>query len=115
MNNEVRTNLLIKVNSELNKNINNNFKSLSLNNDNIDFKIQFKEYFHCNSSEQGGISKYLTHKYLNISELDTSICSPSNIKILKSKTKKNNNHNINFSLKFLRNLSNDLKSEGIQN
>ena len=48
MNNEIRTNLLLKVNSELNKNLNNNFKSLSQNNENSDYKVQFNEYFHCN-------------------------------------------------------------------
>ena len=104
MNNEVRTNLLLKVNSELNKTVNNNFRSLSQNNENIDFKIQFNEYFHCNSSENGGISQNLIHNNLNLSELDTNICSPSNI-----------NPNIHFSLKFLRNLSNELKSEEIKN
>ena len=115
MNNEVRTNLLLKVNSELNKTVNNNFRSLSQNNENIDFKIQFNEYFHCNSSENGGISQNLIHNNLNLSELDTNICSPSNIKILKYEAKKKKNPNIHFSLKFLRNLSNELKSEEIKN
>jgi hypothetical protein len=115
MNNEIRTNLLLKVNSELNKNLNNNFKSLSQNNENSDYKVQFNEYFHCNSSENGGISKNLSHKNLNISELDTNTCSPSNIKILRAKTKNNKNPNTHFSLIFLRNLSNDLKYEEIEN
>ena len=112
MDNIIRTNLLLKVNSELKHVKKNNFKSINSNKEfDNDFQIEFNEFFHSKSSENGFISHDLIHRqYSSNSELDTNTSSPLNIIYFRNNKYKND---LFFSLKYLRNLSNDLKSEEI--
>ena len=107
-NNEIRTYLLLKINSEVNNNTKIVFKSLFRNESMFEnYQIHFKEFFNGNSCENRFVSKnLLCHRKENISESNTNYITPSNSNI--NSNKENNLSNINSSLIFLRNLCNDL-------
>ena len=107
-NNEIRTYLLLKINSEVNNNKKIVFKSLFRNESMYEnYQIHFKEFFNGNSCENRFVSKnLLCHRKENISESNTNYITPSNSNI--NSNKENNLSNINSSLIFLRNLCNDL-------
>ena len=102
-NNEIRTSLLLKINSELNNKNKSEFKSI-LKYESIfqNYQIHFKEFFNWNSCEYRFISKNLNQREDNLTESNTNYITPSN-------SKENNLSNFNSSLKFLRNLCDDLK------
>ena len=121
-NNEIRTSLLLKINSELNNKNKSEFKSILkyesiFQNYQIHFKEYyfikaewfntFKEFFNWNSCEYRFISKNLNQREDNLTESNTNYITPSNSK--ENKQKENNLSNFNSSLKFLRNLCDDLK------
>ena len=107
-NNEIRTYLLLKINSEVNNNTKIVFKSLFRNESMFEnYQIHFKEFFNGNSCENRFVSKnLLCHRKENISESNTNYITPSNSNI--NSNKENNLSNINSSLIFLRNLCDDL-------
>ena len=107
-NNEIRTSLLLKINSELNNKNKSEFKSI-LKYESIfqNYQIHFKEFFNWNSCEYRFISKNLNQREDNLTESNTNYITPSNSK--ENKQKENNLSNFNSSLKFLRNLCDDLK------
>ena len=107
-NNEIRTYLLLKINSEVNNNKKIVFKSLFRNESMFEnYQIHFKEFFNGNSCENRFVSKNLLfHRKENISESNTNYITPSNSNI--NSNKENNLSNINSSLIFLRNLCDDL-------
>ena len=107
-NNEIRTYLLLKINSEVNNNKKIVFKSLFRNESVFEnYQIHFKEFFNGNSCENRFVSKnLLCHRKENISESNTNYITPSNSNI--NSNKENNLSNINSSLIFLRNLCDDL-------
>jgi hypothetical protein len=107
-NNEIRTYLLLKINSEVNNNKKIVFKSLFRNESMFEnYQIHFKEFFNGNSCENRFVSKnLLCHRKENISESNTNYITPSNSNI--NSNKENNLSNINSSLIFLRNLCDDL-------
>ena len=107
-NNEIRTYLLLKINSEVNNNKKIVFKSLFRNESMYEnYQIHFKEFFNGNSCENRFVSKnLLCHRKENISESNTNYITPSNSNI--NSNKENNLSNINSSLIFLRNLCDDL-------
>ena len=107
-NNEIRTSLLLKINSELNNKNKSEFKSI-LKYESIfqNYQIHFKEFFNWNSCEYRFISKNLNQREDNLTESNTNYITPSNSK--ENKQKENNLSNFNSSLKFLRNLCDDLE------
>ena len=107
-NNEIRTSLLLKINSELNNKNKSEFKSI-LKYESIfqNYQIHFKEFFNWNSCEYRFISKNLNQREDNLTESNTNYITPLISK--ENKQKENNLSNFNSSLKFLRNLCDDLK------
>ena len=105
--NEIRTILLLKINSEINDNNNKiEFKSLS-NKKNVieNYKIEFNEFYQ--GFENNFISNNLFQFESPISELDTN---PTLIKSKKLNEKKEEKTEKIFPLKYLQSLCEDLKS-----
>ena len=107
--NQIRTILLVKINSEINNQENKiEFKSLARKKHLINnFKIEFKEFFQGNTLEKNFISKNLFQFESPISELDTN---PTLIKSKKINEKKEKKIEKILPLKYLQSLSEDLKS-----
>ena len=106
--NEIRTILLLKINSEINDNNNKiEFKSLS-NKKNVieNYKIEFNEFYQ--GFENNFISNNLFQFESPISELDTN---PTLIKSKKLNEKKEEKIEKIFPLKYLRSLCEDLKAK----
>ena len=112
-NNEIRTYLLLKINCEINNKKKSEFKSL-FSNENMfeNYQIHFKEFFNGNWCEKKYISNKLYHKQENITESNTNYITPSNSNI--NNNKNNQLSNFNSSIKFLRNLCDDLKIKDIK-
>ena len=110
MENQIRTILLLKVNSDINNNKNKiEFESLSNNNIlNENIRIEFKEFFKGNIYEKKFVSNKLLQIESPISELDTNPISINSNKISNDKEIKKE---IIFPLNYLQNLSNKFKSE----
>ena len=105
--NEIRTILLLKINSEINDNNNKiEFKSLK-NKKNVieNYKIEFNEFYQ--GFENNFISNNLFQFESPISELDTN---PTLIKSKKLNEKKEEKTEKIFPLKYLQSLCEDLKS-----
>ena len=105
--NEIRTILLLKINSEIDiKNNKIEFKSLS-NNKNVieNYEIEFNEFYQ--GYENNFISNNLFQFESPISELDTN---PTLIKSKKINEKKEKKIEKILPLKYLQSLSEDLKS-----
>lgn len=105
--NEIRTILLLKINSEIDiKNNKIEFKSLS-NNKNVieNYEIEFNEFYQ--GYENNFISNNLFQFESPISELDTN---PTLIKSNKINEKKEKKIEKILPLKYLQSLSEDLKS-----
>ena len=109
MENQIRTILLLKVNSDINNNKNKiEFESLSKNNIlNENIRIEFKEFFKGNIYEKKFVSNKLLQIESPISELDTNPISINSNKISNDKEIKKE---IIFPLNYLQNLSNKFKS-----
>ncbi len=110
MENQIRTILLLKVNSDINNKKNKiEFESLSKNNIlNENIRIEFKEFFKGNIYEKKFVSNKLLQIESPISELDTNPISINSNKISNDKEIKKE---IIFPLNYLQNLSNKFKSE----
>lgn len=108
--NQIRTTLLLKINSEINNQKNKiEFKSLSRKKHLINsFKIEFKEFFQGNIFQKDFISNNLFQFDSPICELDTNPISLNSNTISKEKEDKNE---FIIPLKYLHSLCNDFKSE----
>lgn len=108
--NQIRTILLVKINSEINNQENKiEFKSLARKKHLINnFKIEFKEFFQGNTLEKNFISKNLFQFESPICELDTNPISFNSNKISNEEEEKKE---FTMPLKYLHSLCNDFKSE----
>ncbi len=107
--NQIRTILLLQINSEINNHKNNKleFKSLSRKKHLINnFKIEFKEFFQGN--DNNFISKNLFQFESPICELDTNPISFNSNKISNEEEEKKE---FTMPLKYLHSLCNDFKSQ----